>query len=95
MAMRIFTLALLFVCACTKHNPNVCCNDEADCNANGIPVGIFADPKVVDFRNDDFHLTATSPALNTADPAAVDTHDFDGVARPQGAGPDLGAFEFH
>jgi hypothetical protein len=30
---------VLFVLGCTKPNPNVCCTDEADCKAAGIPVG--------------------------------------------------------
>jgi hypothetical protein len=56
---------------------------------------IFADARVVDFANGDYHLTSTSPAINTADPAATNSHDYDGVARPQRAGRDMGAFEFH
>jgi hypothetical protein len=37
--MRSIILAVLVLAACTKPNPNVCCTDEADCNAKGIPVG--------------------------------------------------------
>lgn len=37
--MRSFLLLLVFALGCTKTNPNVCCTDDADCNAKGIPVG--------------------------------------------------------
>ena len=49
----------------------------------------------VDPTNGDFHLKAGSPAIDAADPAATDSVDYDGVSRPQGAGRDVGAFEFH
>lgn len=40
MGMRIIGLLIaLFLLACTKPNPNVCCVDESDCGAKGIPVG--------------------------------------------------------
>ena len=42
----------------------------------------------------DFHLRAGSPAINTGAAFSVVNHDFDGVARPQGAGYDVGAFEY-
>ena len=41
----------------------------------------------------DFHLTGGSPALNTGLTIPSLTRDFAGVARPQGAGYDLGACE--
>jgi hypothetical protein len=41
----------------------------------------------------DFHLVAGSPAVDTADPAATNIIDYDGVARPQGPRRDRGAFE--
>jgi hypothetical protein len=44
----------------------------------------------------DFHLKITSPAREAAMPSAGLTtdHDYDNVARPQGALPDIGAFEY-
>lgn len=57
---------------------------------------ILQDPMLVNAANGNFHLLAGSPAIDAAmpsggpDPAA----DFDGVARPQGAAKDIGAFEF-
>src|SRR2546425_860895 len=44
---KIQLLALCVAVACTKQNPNVCCNDQADCNAHGIPVGSVCDPGLV------------------------------------------------
>jgi hypothetical protein len=51
------------------------------------------DPRFVDPANGDFHLQTGSPAIDAADPAAVDPVDFDGTARPQGSRRDIGAFE--
>jgi hypothetical protein len=43
----------------------------------------------------DYHLTASSPAIQAADPLATDPDDFDGVSRPaQGTRRSIGAFEF-
>jgi hypothetical protein len=52
------------------------------------------DPKFVNPTGNDFHLMTGSPAIDAADPAATLSTDYDGVARPQGAGRDLGAFEY-
>jgi parallel beta-helix repeat protein len=52
-----------------------------------------ADPLFVNYPSRDLHLQAGSPAV---DPALLDysmAGDFDGALRPQGAGPDLGAYE--
>ncbi len=42
----------------------------------------------------DFHLTASSFAIDAADDNCLSTHDFDGVERPQGISGDIGAFEY-
>jgi hypothetical protein len=52
------------------------------------------DPRFVDAAHGDFHLMAGSPAIDAADSAATLSTDFDGTTRPQGAGRDLGAFEY-
>ncbi len=57
---------------------------------------LFANPQFIGATTNDFHLTATSPALNAGDPAFAagsGETDFDGGARLQGARVDLGAFE--
>lgn len=54
---------------------------------------IEADPLFVDPAAGNYALRAGSPALDQALPAYSQPTDFDGIARPQGEGPDLGAFE--
>jgi hypothetical protein len=64
---------------------------------NVQPVGatnLEADPQLKNIAAEDYHLVVTSPALDHGNPASTITVDFDGTTRPQGAGPDSGAFEF-
>ena len=58
----------------------------------GNKIGV--DPKFLNPLAGDFHLQAGSPAIDAADTAATETSDFDSTARPQGAGRDMGAFEY-
>ena len=51
-------------------------------------------PQLKNVAADDYHLLATSPAVDRGDPASTNAIDFDGVPRPQGAQRDSGAFEF-
>ncbi|MGB7540918.1 MAG: choice-of-anchor Q domain-containing protein, partial [Burkholderiales bacterium] len=57
---------------------------------------ISADPRFVNPSAGDFRLRASSPAINRGSSSVNDvvTTDFDGIARPQGGGYDIGAFEF-
>jgi len=55
---------------------------------------LFTNQKFVDEANGDFHLESTSPCLDTGNSTLVPIYDFDGVSRPQGAGYDIGAFEY-
>jgi hypothetical protein len=55
---------------------------------------INVDPLFVNLAQNDFHLTASSPAKDVADPAATQALDFDGDTRPQGSGRDMGADEY-
>jgi len=43
----------------------------------------------------DLHLLETAPAVDQGSAELAPTHDADGIPRPQGAGIDLGAFEWH
>jgi hypothetical protein len=57
---------------------------------NTIGDPLFADP-----ANNNFHLKPGSPAIDAGDPALLsNSHDFDGMARPQGTRSDIGAFEY-
>jgi len=54
---------------------------------------IFQDPLFVNRPAGDFHLQAGSPAVDAASSSYAVSRAFDGVLRPLGAGPDLGAYE--
>ncbi|MCK5797458.1 MAG: IPT/TIG domain-containing protein [Deltaproteobacteria bacterium] len=54
---------------------------------------IPGDPRFVNAASHDYHLSAGSPAIDTGAKASVPV-DRDGVPRPQGAGFDVGAYEF-
>jgi len=50
---------------------------------------IFVNPSALDFR-----LQASSPAINAGIALSIVLNDFFGTPRPQGAGYDIGAYEF-
>jgi hypothetical protein len=55
---------------------------------------IGVDPLFVDPVNHDFHLRSGSPAIDAGQALGQVRFDLDQVARPQGAGWDIGAYEF-
>ncbi len=52
------------------------------------------DPLFVDDLNEDFQLTAGSPCIDTGTATGAPVTDILSVARPQGNGVDMGAYEF-
>lgn len=52
------------------------------------------DPEVVDATGRDFNLTALSPAIDAGTATDAPVTDIRGVARPQGLGIDVGAYEY-
>jgi hypothetical protein len=59
---------------------------------SGFTNNVNADPLFVNLSLRDFHLLSTSPAID-AGIVTPATRDHDGIARPQGASYDLGAYE--
>ena len=61
------------------------------------PNTIAADPQFVNynpFDTGDYHLKSTSPAIDKGTSSNAPATDLDGTARPQGAGYDIGAYEY-
>ncbi len=56
---------------------------------------IDRDPLFVDPYNGDYTLAAESPCIDTGVADGAPSADLDGVARPQGLGFDMGAYESH
>jgi hypothetical protein len=52
------------------------------------------DPMFVNPANNDFHLLTGSPAIDKGEARQDVPTDHDGISRPQGAGWDIGAYEF-
>lgn len=63
---------------------------------SSAPTGTFvADPLFVDPSGGNYRLQDLSPAIDAGNPATVPiSPDLDGIVRPQGGAPDLGAHEF-
>jgi hypothetical protein len=56
---------------------------------------IDLDPMFVNSATGNYHISAGSPCIDAADPAATLDIDFDGDVRPIGSGRDIGADEYH
>jgi len=55
---------------------------------------VEGDPKFVNYSGADFHLKKGSPAIDNGSAVDAPGNDFDGNPRPQGAGYDIGCYEF-
>jgi hypothetical protein len=61
------------------------------------PAPVAADPLFINYigaGGGDYHLAAGSPAIDAGSAIYTVSTDLDGVSRPQGARPDIGAYEF-
>jgi hypothetical protein len=70
--------------------------DNSVSNPKGYPLGpgeIIANPNFVNYTDRDVHLQQTSPAINAGVNLGYKA-DLDGKVVPQGATPDMGAYEF-
>jgi hypothetical protein len=63
-------------------------------SGTGLGTNMASDPGYLNAPGGNFRLGATSPAIDVGTALSVVTVDFAGVSRPQGAGYDIGAFEY-
>lgn len=64
-------------------------------NSSGtVSNNLTTDPKFVNSSSNDFHLQSTSPAIDKGTTLTAVPSDFSGIPRPQGAGYDIGAYEY-
>ena len=66
-------------------------------NGFAMPTGtgnISVVPLYVNPSSGDYHLQSNSPCIDTGTSTNAPATDFDGVTRPQGAGFDMGAYEY-
>jgi len=82
-------------CSACFADQNVLFGNSVDYDGSGLVIysTIRLDPRFVNRAAGDHHLMTGSPAADVARPAYSMTTDFDGRLRPQGAAPDVGAFE--
>jgi parallel beta-helix repeat protein len=64
------------------------------CNTSGAGCSVVANPNFVNSSGGDYHLQTGSPAIDGGGTLTLVKTDADGSARPQGAGYDIGAYEF-
>ncbi len=66
-------------------------------NSSGVSNGSFstmtADPLFMDYEHRLYGLRAGSPCRDSGDPAEYASWSYNGLPRPQGSGPDIGAYE--
>ncbi len=74
---------------------NIAYNNLADWQAaSGQTNNLDRVPGFVDPASEDLHLVSGSDCIDAGTAANASAEDYDGVSRPQGAGYDIGAYEF-
>lgn len=73
---------------------NIFFNDALNASGFTNDNNLTTDPNFVNAGSNDFHLNAGSPAIDKGLATGAPTTDFDGAARPVGAGIDMGAYEY-
>jgi hypothetical protein len=66
-------------------------------NSNRDQGTLIADPQLVNYQlddNSDYHLKASSPAIDAGTSTGAPLYDIDGISRPQGKGFDIGPYEY-
>jgi hypothetical protein len=78
------------------HNIDLIAVVTYSCLQGGYPGtgNISSDPLFVDAANGDYRLQSGSPCIDTGTSEGAPSTDILGVARPQGAGYDMGAYEY-
>jgi len=56
---------------------------------------ISTNPLFLDPTHNNYHLSAGSPCIDSGTATGMPTKDLDGIARPQGIGFDMGAYEYN
>lgn|ERR1041385_3793119 len=75
------------------YSPNSSISDIENSTSSVITDNTFADPRFVNLSGKDYHLVSGSPAIDRALLPYSVRWALDGQVRPQGAGPDIGAYE--
>ena len=77
------------ICFKNARNAIKCANSPCALAAN-----LFSDPSFVDASNVDFRVRFGSAAIDAGIPIDGLATDMTGIARPQGLGVDIGAYEY-
>lgn len=96
--IRIASNAGLHLPDCYNSNYNLLFGNSSNYQISSQGANdIISNPLFVDYANSDFRLQKTSPAINNGVDLSGSgvTDDIVNVARPQGSGYDLGAYEYY
>jgi CSLREA domain-containing protein len=77
----------------TQTRNDVWGNVQGECNETWVTFYMQEPPLFFDATADQYALRAGSPCIDVGDPAHTSPDSYNGLSRPQGAGPDIGAYE--